>query len=117
MASDANKSFMDSIVGKAGALATSLALIFTPMAATAQNAQPASLKQAGKHVTLSYGPGFNPVSAESMARVISSEGCPVTLRNDGFIPDSIDVEVNGRLANFTSVGSAGSFALRNCTPG
>ncbi|MEZ5815280.1 MAG: hypothetical protein R3E13_11280 [Alphaproteobacteria bacterium] len=119
MAPDVNKSF----AAKAGLALLSLGLTFLPAAnAGAQSThtqaapQTVALNQTGKPVTLSVGPGFSPASAESMARVINSEGCPVTLRNDGFIPDSIDVEVNGRLANFTSVGSAGSFALRNCTP-
>ena len=71
----------------------------------------------GKPVTLRIGPGFNPVSARAIAGVLEDEGCPTTVRDDGFIPNAVLVEIkNGaRLVPFKSSGSAGAYALELCT--
>lgn len=69
----------------------------------------------GKPVIFRVGPGFSIGEANVMAAFLESKGCPTTVKSDGFIPDSVDVEVSGDIPeNFESVGSAGSFALDKC---
>ena len=70
----------------------------------------------GKPVTLRIGPGFNPLAAQDIAGVLQDEGCPTEILYDGLIPKTAQVYVGDdkRGYYFTSSGSAGSFALRNC---
>ena len=68
----------------------------------------------GKHVTLRYGDGFNVLTAMGIRDSLIDEGCPAELRGDWFIPKTINISVAGKQGSFTSLGSAGSFALRNC---
>ncbi|MEQ8602865.1 MAG: hypothetical protein RIB45_06070 [Marivibrio sp.] len=86
------------------------------LAAANQDKAATSQEMTGKPVTLRVGPGFEPEIANLLAATLNSRGCPTTVLEDGFIPESIDVEVDGGdPANFTQTGSAGSFALRECT--
>ncbi|MEX2614996.1 MAG: hypothetical protein WD767_02770 [Alphaproteobacteria bacterium] len=53
----------------------------TRVAATEATGETAMVK--GKPVTLRIGPGFNPISADGVASVLRSEGCPVTVTGEG----------------------------------
>ena len=69
----------------------------------------------GKPVTLRIGPGFSPTSARAIAGVLEDEGCPTIVTDDGFIPNTIQIYVDGkRRGTFTSSFSAGSYALDIC---
>ena len=68
----------------------------------------------GKPVTLRIGPGFNPLAAQDIAGVLRDEGCPTEILDDLLIPNTAQVYVDDKRGYFTSSGSAGSFALRNC---
>jgi hypothetical protein len=84
-------------------------------------AAPASAEQndevadrAGKKVTLRVGPGFSYSAADSVARILESEGCPVEVTTDGLFDNEIEVEVGDDFGNFESPGSAGAYALDLC---
>ncbi|MBI1208194.1 MAG: hypothetical protein GC191_13025 [Azospirillum sp.] len=71
-------------------------------------------KLTGKHVTLRVGRGFNPLTADSIARILEENGCPATVTTERGLPNHIGVEVDGKVARFTEAGSAGAAALRRC---
>ncbi len=101
----------------AGTAATTLTS--APAPAHAQDQVAAATQTAnlpGKHVTLRVGPGFNPISADSIARVLRSEGCPATVTAERGFPKSLTVEVGDFSYKFRDgqVGSAGNKALDWC---
>jgi hypothetical protein len=70
----------------------------------------------GKDVILRIGPGFSPSAADSIARVLRSEGCPATVTAERGFPKSLTVEVGDFSYKFRDgqVGSAGNKALDWC---
>lgn len=68
----------------------------------------------GKSVILRIGPGFNPFTADSIARVLEKNGCPATVTTERGLPKHIGVEIDGKVSRFTEAGSAGAAALRRC---
>jgi hypothetical protein len=68
----------------------------------------------GKDVILRIGPGFSPSAADSIARVLRSEGCPATVTAERGFPGHLTVEVEGQSHKFRTVGSAGAAAKDWC---
>lgn len=100
--------------------ATAIAgLISLGLAATAQaDGDTQSPQWVGKHVTLRIGKGFNAFAADSIARGLMQEGCPVTVTNEGgdkYLP-RLTVEVGDYSGKFKSgeIGDAGHVAETLC---
>lgn len=70
----------------------------------------------GKQVTLRVGPGFNPITADGLARVLRQEGCPATVTAERGFPKSLTVEVGDFKYKFREgeIGSANASALHLC---
>ena len=77
----------------------------------------ASANLPGKHVILRVGPGFNPISADGIARVLRQDGCPATVTAERGFPGHLTVDIEGyKPSKFKSgeVGAAGLVAKRLC---
>ncbi len=72
----------------------------------------------GKPVTFHIGPGYTEdqvkIATLMAAAIQQNDRCPVTVLHDGFIPNSVDVEVDGETTNFIDIYSAGAHAAAEC---